>query len=258
MQKLSTSSARFCSWIAVIVCSALVFTLAGVLAQGNPPRTSEPKSGVEGVQVFLKALFPELSAKNYVMSIEANGAFDLNWSRLSVLSVYIGRAERGHRDIVANVPIEKSVVEEKPILTGLFEFGQDGIIDSVNIHSPMILADEKNDAIRKLVDASRGWSDAKVMDALREAGAKFGPENRDLLMQNIPREALQPFTGPLQTESAEFHLRHDQSYPGSLALLYWEIDAVSTAPNGKRTHWSLLEEPFLRKITAIYRSLSDR
>jgi hypothetical protein len=259
MQKFFTRRAITCISLVVIVGGILFVTSGFTFEQGSPSQSAAAKSGVGEAQEFLRSLFPELLAKKYVMTVEASGAFDLDLSRLPVFSVYVGRSERGHKDMLANVPAENSVVEDMPILTGLFEFGRDAVLDEVNIHSPEIVADNKNENLRRLVDAHRDWSDDRVKKALKDAGAKYGPENRELLLQSIPLKALEPFTGTLQIESTEFRLRDQQLSPrDTLAIFGWMVDAVSVAPNGRRTHWSLYFEPFGGRLTDLYRSLSDR
>jgi hypothetical protein len=150
-----------------------------------------------------------------------------------------------------------TVFTEKVVLDALFGFDSDGILEDLHAHSSRILSDAKLDNLRQLVDTHRGWTDLQVENALKKAGAQFGPSDHDALIRALPREALEQALGPFKIDSLEFRLRHQQP-SGSLAELYWELVVSSARTKGKPLRWSITLEPFTGRVTGISRFLADR
>jgi len=107
------------------------------------------------------------------------------------------------------------------------------------------------------VDSHHGWTDLQVENALKKAGAQFGPSDRDALIRALPRDALEQALGPFKVASSEFRLRHEQP-SGSLADLYWELVVSSTTTEGRPLRWSLALEPFTGRVADIVRFAADR
>lgn len=204
---------------------------------------------------MLQSFYPELSANGYGARIVWDGYYDI-----SVLprafTIIVWRTKRLLNTDKGRTPPTRPLPEQK-ILTASFVFDPQGIIESLRVSAPDVVSDVRADALRKTVDKHRMWTYKQVEQALREAGAKYGPSNRDALLQAMPRDALGRYLGAFQIKSAEFRLRHEQP-SGSLAELYWELDVSSTAPDGRILHWSITFEPFGGRLTSIVRHLSDR
>lgn len=237
------------------VCQIL-FPLACALTFVAPAHlTSSPSSSsFLEAQELLRQLYPELKDKHYVMTVELNGAFDINWISTPRFSVEVGHSERGHEHYTVDRSGVPHIREEKPVLGALLGFDSEGLLESLHVNSPEIVFGKKNEALRQLVDSHREWNDADVIHALKRSGVKYGPEQRDAFLQIAPFGTLEPFIGgAFQIESVEFNLRHQQP-SGSLANLYWEVQGVSQTPTGKRLHWTIVCEPFGGRLTSIIRN----
>lgn len=217
-------------------------------------KSSTSSSPFLEAQELLRQLYPELKNKRYVMSVELNGAFDMNWTSTPRFSVEVGPSERGHEHYTVDRSGIPHIREEKPVLGALFGFDSEGLLETLHVNSPEIVFGKKNEALRKLVDSHREWNDADVIHALKGSGVRYGPEDRDAFLQIAPFGALEPFIGgAFQIESAEFNFRHQQP-SGSLANLYWEVEGASQTPTGKRLHWTIVFEPFGGRLTSIIRN----
>jgi hypothetical protein len=53
------------------------------------------------------------------------------------------------------------------------------------------------------VDRHPDWSETKILAALRDGGARFGPDQMPAFLQALPIEKLEPFTGELVVQSSE-------------------------------------------------------
>lgn len=193
-------------------------------------------------QEFLRSLYPELRNKTYVMNVSASTPFDSNWTFMSDLDVSIGPSDPRSGN---------GYWRKAEVLGGLFQFRREDGLNAVKIRYASLQL--KLDAIRVQVNSHQQWSDRQVVAALKNAGARFGPNDKDALQKVLPLDALEPFIGKLNVDSTVFFLRHKQA-PRSLAELYWEVDGTSSMSNGEKASWSLVIEPFEGKLQSLIRA----
>jgi hypothetical protein len=233
-----TSLSRRPNIVAVIRLAALFLPLRSA---SREQRERSSSTTVLSAQEILQALYPELTGKGYFMSITTFGSFDMPWTSIPPFDAEIGRTEMGYMEISG------------PVLTAHFEFGRDNILDNVFFRSPKAALEIENDRIRKQVDSHQGWSDKEVTGALKEAGARFGPNQGAELLRAVPLKVLEPFIGSMHTDSTEFRLQHQQK-PRSLAELYWVIVGHADPGDGHAVEWEINCEPFEGKIVSISRT----
>lgn len=212
-------------------------------------------SRVSRAKAMLQKLYPELSGKNYGNRVMWDGSYDSEVS-LRNFSIIIWKINR-ILNTEKHTPPPTLPRPEERILTASFEFDSHDVLDSFHASSSDVLSDARMENLRKTVDQHQKWTDAQAEAALRAAGAKYAPSERDTLLQAIPREALEPQLGRFKIDSAEFRTRHKQP-SGYMAELYWEVSVSSEFPDGRLLHWSMTFEPFAGKLTSIVRYASDR
>jgi hypothetical protein len=214
-------------------------------AQGGP-RGEFAK--VEVAREFVRALFPETTAKDYVIDVTASTQIDSDWNYLSDFDVSVGPGDSRAAD---SNPPGRAYWKKPEVLGALFRFRVgDPFIGDVYIQFHPL--ESKLALVLAQVNAHQGWSDSEVAAALRRAGARFGPNDGDALRNAVPIDALEPFIGKLEINSSEFFLRHEQK-PRSLAELYWEVDGGSVLPNGRQARWTLILEPFEGRLQSLTR-----
>jgi len=244
-----TSLTRRPSIAVAVGLTALLLPLRSAFRE---QRERSSSTTVLSAQEILRALYPELTGKNYIMSVTTFGSFDMPWTSMPPFNVEIGRMEMGHMEIVG--PGKSSEATERhPIVTAHFEFGRDNILDEVYFRSPKAALEIENDRIRKQVDFHQGWTDKEVAEALKEAGAKFGPNQGAELLRVVPLNVLEPFIGSMHIDSTEFRLRHQQK-PRSLAQLYWVIVGHADPGDEHAVEWEILCEPFEGKVFSVTRT----
>jgi hypothetical protein len=120
----------------------------------------------------------------------------------------------------------------------------------LTVWGPFVLGRTREFA--KEVDRHAEWSDARVTEALNEAGAKFGPDHRAEFVRALPLEKLEPFMGgPLDVVSAEFYVRPSTSKEAHPA---WIVQAKWHSPDGRLADCPLVFEPFEGKLQSIFRT----
>lgn len=253
MIQVRKSNSRSVMFQIVVAIMSLVLALPGI-CQTSAKHWTSPF--VEA-QKFLLAIYPDLAGKQYLMDAETYASLEVDWVSVPPFEIQIGPAARGHMDLIPDAKGTVHRVERKPVLTASFQFDRENTLESASVRSAELTLYPKSDRMRSMVDAHQNWSDEQISSALKRAGAKFGPDEREALLEVIPLKALEPFIGTFHVDSAEFRLRHQQK-PESLAELYWVVLGHSEMADGRQIRWQLLFEPFDGKLTRVDSDREDR
>jgi len=99
------------------------------------------------------------------------------------------------------------------------------------------------------IDPHPEWSDGEELGAARKLGLRYGPEDKNVILNKLPLRELAKFYGPLRVKSAEFRMNGGGKCPGcSFADPRWYI----TLSGSGTTHGLLIVvEPFFGRITSI-------
>jgi hypothetical protein len=132
-----------------------------------------------------------------------------------------------------------------PTLTSRFQFDTERKdLIRLSVWGPFLTS--RLDKLKKEVDKHPDWPDARVVEALKSAGAKFGPDDRAEFVRTLPLKELEPLTGRLEVVSAEFRVRFtpaEGNRPGS--DLRWSVEAKWHSPDGRHeADCLLILEPF--------------
>ena len=83
------------------------------------------------------------------------------------------------------------------------------------------------------------WTDAQIVEALKSAGAKFGPADRAEFLRSLPLKELELVTGRLEVVSADLGARYRPP------VLSWRVEAKWHSDDGRQEADCLLFfEPF--------------
>ena len=233
--------------------------LGGVLAQavlmaalspGAPPQRSQPADRIAFMESFIREMFPEMRQKELEMQVSTRM---YNGHGTSYFEVGMGKPKGCCMGGVIgsifphdkfNKPSPPLPRNEPPRFGGAFQFRNNhlwhftGSINSVHEHTAQVYA---------LAETNPQWSDQKLLDTLRQAGAKFGPWNHQGFLEEIQHQPLERFLGHLTIRQVRFELRSHQQDAPDLIQLYWSVEASS--PSGRR--YSLLYEPFEGELFAV-------
>ncbi|HVB56594.1 MAG TPA: hypothetical protein VNE63_09215 [Candidatus Acidoferrales bacterium] len=235
---------------------SILLSVLGILVLCRPATAQDLPGPIATVQEFLLSIYPEMRGKKLVLSIETNGAINVPWTSLPPLTFQVGPAELGHTHIVQRGG-QSIPMTIKPILSGMFYFDVEGRITHMNVEGPAITKESLYEAIRDRIQAHPQWSDNHIVQTLKEAGAKYGPNDKTAFLSVIPLGELEKFFGPLQVESAEFQLT-TKDHIGSFALLFWEVEIKTTEQNGQSVEYSMAFEPFVGRLTSFSRVPPNR
>jgi hypothetical protein len=133
----------------------------------------------------------------------------------------------------------------EPVLSAHIQFlGEGKGLRLLWVQGPFVRG--RVDKLTKEVDEHVNWRDARVVEALKAAGAKFGPDDKAAFARAMPWKALEQSVGRLEIASAEFDVRlHLEEGQQPKANLTWRVVAKAYSPDGRyETDCIMLFEPF--------------
>ncbi len=217
----------------------LAVSITGCVLAGRivSPAASEPppvrSDASAQVQALAKAMYPSLAGQNLRARLVSDLYFDIEPLPLTVFRYSI-------------LPITNA--DQRDLLTVNVErVDDDGKIGRCSATGPFM------NTARHMALLERLWqhpdfSEVQDTEALREAGAHFGPWNRaEFLAQALPRlRALGPHWGPLTTWTAEFEGRYREGGQAE-PRMSWRMEVVLRSARGTR-RYRLTFEPFEGKL----------
>jgi hypothetical protein len=218
---------------------ALGAALLSVLGTCGSADEARPDDYVTRAMQLLRALYPGLHGVHAIIFDETD---------------FLNRSPQ-HPDAINPLAISlcKSHVEpwdppkaSDPVLGARFTFdSRTNLLRLLWISGPVV-----NGRLNNLIldlNHHPDWSDTQVVKALKDAGAKYGPDDREAFLRSLPLKTLEPFTGHLDVVSADFGVR----LPASLDEeesgfdLTWAVEAKWRSRDGHlEADYFLLFEPF--------------
>jgi hypothetical protein len=192
----------------------LIFGLL-VLAAFCPPAYEQEATPVAGKYVaqarnILRALYPELDDKGYALSI----ATPINYDRPDESSQYfeLNVGDR-FKDIILGYiggyqgekpkDYKPGPIHPKQYLTGIFTY-QGGHLKSFDVSGSVVGNPDAILALREQIAVPKpGVTAAKANPALKQAGAKYGLEDKAAFVAALPLARLEPFVGKLSITSVK-------------------------------------------------------
>lgn len=232
-----SSSRRPHSRVLPLIGGVAVVGLLGAGPRGETPTPPIRTDAVAQVRALAKAMYPALTGQNLPAQIVSDLYVDTDPLPLTQFrySIRPGTAA-GQRQAVVHVIVD--------------DIDADGRIAGCSASGAFVNTARFFEVVA-LLDAHPAWSETQDIEALRAAGAAFGPWNRDaFLAQTIPRlRELGPHWGRLTTWTAAFDMRYrggEQPQP----VISWIVEVTLTS--GRRAgRYRFRFEPFEGKLTSV-------
>ncbi len=212
-------------------------------------QAAEPKPKVECDSVckavqLIQALYPELKGRNLGYTVAADGDLDALNTSMTGFTIVVPGIEAFAHDPLTEKP--KSLPPgQEPLLSGHCQMGGDYMINFTGSLSNWSEFEKFSD----LVKSHPEWSDAKILERLKEEGARFTPDQKDALIAQLPLQRLSGILGPTHLDSVDFKIR-DNAYTEVLDL-GWTISFSVTA-QGVTKHFFLYIEPFSGRVVDLF------
>jgi hypothetical protein len=213
-------------------------------------------------QKFLQALYPETKEKGYTVLYSVGGTYDPAWTHLPRLEVNL--LETNYTPSVQLLMGKEGKKYEPlyPLLTAYFYFDKDGRIEEVSIAGDSLANDAKNTRTLQTLGAHHTWSVRQMTRVLKEAGTKYGPEDKESFLASLPITGLAPFLGNLTVKAVDFHLPYGESGSSVTTVdttfvteMGWIVQIDAASADGKTQSYILDFEPFAGKLKSLRRRL---
>jgi len=250
LQNMQIRRAKF---VLVTCITVLNFSLGTCRAQEQP---IGPNSIYEA-QRFLQLTYPEASGKGLNVIFSVGGTYDAQW-------VFLPRLEIALLETNYTPSIQMFMGKEgqrAPLwqseLIAYFDFDKVSRIEGVVIAGDTFSNDTRNNDVARIIRASRNSTLDQVAKILKQAGAKFGPEDKEAFLASVPLRGLQPFLGSLTLKSAEFQ-RHAEQVDGTVIELRWFVKVEAKTLDAQTYDYTLVFEPFAGKLVSLHRIVPPR
>lgn len=109
---------------------------------------------------------------------------------------------------------------------------------------------KQNEMFRNLVEAHPEWPEDQAINALKEAGARYGPAEKQPFIHSLHFEKADKVLGRLTIKLVQFDgLSAD--HVGNFASLLWIVHVEGQLPDGTHHTYGLTFEPFEGKLTGL-------
>jgi len=113
----------------------------------------------------------------------------------------------------------------------------------------------RQDEFAQMMRGHNDWSKEQVVEALKAAGAKYGPDKKQQAIKALPLAELRPYMGDLKVESARFYVTDSRDWEQDAKLwggCVWLVPITATARSGNKTHYIFVVEPFGGRVISIW------
>lgn len=238
---------------------AILF-LAPVCAMLHAQTPNDQNTVLTSTRDFLRASYPELFGKNLLLNLRITGPLDDSWKQVSemrfAIDLYDPLTEK-----MLNPPFDPktgkrlSAPVNAVLLQGNIWFNREGQLHQFSVGACEAAHSQENEAVRKLVESHPEWSEDKAVSALRRAGARYAPQNKEELLKTVEIEKYEPFFGHFTVKSVEFDGLADP-HEGSFASLWWSIKLQAESPRRSNATYTLVFEPFEGKLIQVIHGLT--
>lgn len=208
-------------------------------------------------QEFLQAFYPELFGRNLFLDLHITRAVDGAWERFNELR-FVVTPLNPLSEAILNRPWDAKTgkrlapAQNPVLLDGEFLFSSSGRIE----HMSAVVGDEvhskENDTIHQLVESHPEWPEDQEIRALEDAGAKYGPADKERFIRNLPLDRAKGILGQLKIVKVDFNVPNSD-HTGNFAAgtLNWTVRAEAQLPDGTRTRYAFGFEPFDGRLIII-------
>jgi len=249
------SNPRLSKWILPRVLALVCCSLAGVVAvkaQAAPANEIPADDYVARAKQLLGKLYPDIDP-NLVARIE-----DITpWGQAQAAGVtnhFLVSLSR-FSDLKADAEGNPCWCEKTVVSALVFFDFQDKALWQFVVSGP--LADSRQEAFGKLVQKHPEWSDAEVIRAFKDAGGRYGPNEKDALVRGLPLADLRPCIGQFEFKSAEWVLHRpeggEQVLNDTGTICFWRIYGNSRLTSGANKTYLIVVEAIEGKIQQIGR-----
>jgi hypothetical protein len=243
---------------AVICLSALV-----ILVLSIPVRSQEPgplnKSYAAWAQDFVRAMYPSLNDKKYVLSVDEWAAYDEPGAQARWLSLSVGEGPQGQYSKIIGgyagfTPPPRDFHPGpqyfKQYLKAGFAFDEDDRLISFSASGVAVENSEVEGQCHDFLASHPSLTQNETNAALLRLGVKYGPGDKEAFEQNLPLKELSRFLGKIEMVSVS-PVPDCVSPSGVVQWVTWNVTFRILQSDGTRLPYLLFFDPFNGELTSV-------
>lgn len=251
-------------------------------AQGSKPSKDNPLTA----RNFLWDLYPDTRGKNYILTVEGWLHYDQENAQLDAFELYVGEGPQYEVKRPAggcmgtpppiqlptppelglpssarsqstpsatagpNPDCQPGPIRYKQALSVHFQFDPQGTLLEFHVLSPGVRQLDQRNKFTEFVLSHGDSTEAELVAALKNAGAKYGPNDKQQFIKDLPIQKLERFLGKLQATSVAFlPLRKDRANADMWP--FWQVKAKAETDNGELIY-ELTFEQFQGELVSLH------
>ena len=234
--------------------SLLCISLLAALTRPGESLPANQKDIFDVARDILAASYPEIFGKNWYIGFSTGQPVDNNsWREIYGFDFKVSRfGPSASWNIVSDAAGNIiSPPENTTFLQGSSWIDNRGQLRILRLVFEGDLAcSRQNKAIRDLVQSHPEWSEEQGIRALKDAGARYGPADKEQFLQKVQLEKFAHVLGQLHVKLVEFQ-GISPDHLGSFASLFWVIQAEAILSDGSHRMYGFSFEPFEGKLTGL-------
>jgi hypothetical protein len=230
----------------------LALLLAPLLSTGAQESIPINKNYAAWAQEFLRAMYPKLDDKKYLVSFEGLFGYDEAGARARWLTLYIGEGPKGqYSEIIGGwagwSPPPKDLhfgkQYYKQFLSAGFTFDEHDHLVSYGADGIAIGNAEAEAHYDDYVASHPGLSQGEIDYEIHQAGVRYGPDDREIFSKNLPLGELERFLGKAEQVSID-RIPTKVSDSEVVEWVRWKVDFRTKQADGSWLSYELVFEPF--------------
>ena len=236
----------------------LFFLVAMIISA--PPSESQARGRNSNNQVMearalLRSFYPALQGKHYYLTLETAHPFEDDKDPLAAFELYIGE---GRKDFVLAVvgghfgekppsDYHSGPVYPKQFLKASFYYDKKGNLVDFSSSGDAIGNGVEFDRVYETVQNHPKFGEDEIAALWKQSGAKYGPQNKDAFLKDLPVQKLEQFLGKITDITTQFGPRkEDGSGPP-----WWGMWIVKAKTKRSGLVYEMVFEPFNGDLISI-------
>jgi hypothetical protein len=248
---MRNSFARYILIRAVTALSVLSVSATSGWSGSNATCESRP---YRMVQKALQVTFPDIAPTSF-LALTVVSSFDQVPSTFGEIAFRITDMSPGSEQYLGGSgDRQPGIRKPQTLLEGIFAFNRSGELEQAFIRGDSLTNKEKNEALRSTANAHHEWTDVEALQALKGAGATYGPWARDAFLKSLPIKGLgDAFKGTVALKEANF-VALSATREGDFAVFQWMVVFEIKGGPGEAAQYKGSFEPFGGRLTWLGKS----
>jgi hypothetical protein len=252
---------------------------------GQASRSSQDNLAI--AREFLRSLYPDTLGKHYNLSVEGWLHYDQPNALFDRFELYVGegaqyelkRPAGGCMGTPSPLPLptppefgppsptpsqppppaapaintdpdcQPGPVHYKQVLSVHFDFNEQGRLFEFHILSPGFRQLDQRNSFAEFVLSHPELTYAELVRALKKAGAKYGPDDKEQFIKDLPIQKLERFLGKMQVISVNFQPLWPDRANADLWPL-WDVK-IRASKHGENLSYNLTFEQFEGELISL-------